>query len=835
MTLSSAITLDDLNNVSIIGYNNITVHCVNGGGLKLWQCSDVIIEGITWIGCGKYDNTNDVPVIELVLGSIMIRIQKCTFQYSLGKAISLDHVLTNAAVIIDNCKFMNNEHYRGHGTAIFFSHVNTNVNIQIANCIFHFNGEAESIVYVDHDHVFSDAYHSIYLNTSSFFYNQGVSVYLPRYFVTLHIIGEVLFENNVAESGAGIYINNNSTIAFNENSNVKFINNSVDHNGTAILINHFSNVIFEQNSKITFQDNKATKGTIYCKDNSNVTFKTTCEVTFSSNLAIQYGAAIYSSDNCHVTFTENSKVTFSNNVVLSTNTYGLVLQHGGTIYSENNSSISFEDNSFTMFTNNVADYGAAIFSFSNSCITFKHSSRVMFNNNNAVSGGAMCSIIDSHIIFKEKSSAMFDNNAVTNEGGAIYTLRSNVSFEGFSTVVFRKNVAEYGGVVFTQDQSDIIFSDDSKVKFTNNSATFGATAFSNTDTKIIATGNSTVILNDRSAKWCNSTCLPYTAAGQGDIVTIDSNGIVWCSDQKAFVCVSKECDCNKFEDLLDGLESNTSINITNTVTLSSVITLEDLNNVSIIGYNNITVNCVDGGGLKLWQCSNLTIEGITWIGCGKYDNTNDVPVIDLVSDSIIIRIQKCTFQYSLGKAISLNYVLTNVAVIIDNCNFMIYNHYRGHGAAIFFLISSNYEININIANCIFQYNGEAESIILIARVVFRYINDYHLPCSIYLNTSSFYSNQGASVYLFGPFTLHINGDVLFENNIAESGAGIYINNSTVIFDENSNVKFINNSVDHNGTAIFTNHFSNVIFEQNCDRLCENQPCTHLVVIRETLV
>ena len=104
--------------------------------------------------------------------------------------------------------------------------------------------------------------------------------------------------------------------------------------------------------------------------------------------------------------------------------------------------------------------------------------------------------------------------------------------------------------MLTEDQSDIIFSDYSTVKFTNNSATFGAIAFSNTNSKIIATGNSTVIFNDHSAKWCNNICLPYT--GQGDVVTIDSNGIVWCSDQKAFVCVSKECNCDKLEDLATG-------------------------------------------------------------------------------------------------------------------------------------------------------------------------------------------------------------------------------------------------------------------------------------------
>jgi len=59
--------------------------------------------------------------------------------------------------------------------------------------------------------------------------------------------------------------------------------------------------------------------------------------------------------------------------------------------------------------------------------------------------------------------------------------------------------------------------------------------------------------------------------------------------------------------------------------------------------------------------------------------------------------------------------------------------------------------------------------------------------------------------------LHINGQVIFENNTAENDAGIHISDySTVIFGKNSNVKFINNS----GAAIFLNDHSIVLFDLN---------------------
>ena len=55
------------------------------------------------------------------------------------------------------------------------------------------------------------------------------------------------------------------------------------------------------------------------------------------------------------------------------------------------------------------------------------------------------------------------------------------------------------------------------------------------------------------------------------------------------------------------------------MTLSSVITLRHLENISIIGYNNVTVLCTYGAQLAVFECNNLIIAGIAWIGCGKYD------------------------------------------------------------------------------------------------------------------------------------------------------------------------------------------------------------------------
>ena len=252
----------------------------------------------------------------------------------------------------------------------------------------------------------------------------------------------------------------------------------------------------------------------------------------------------------------------------------------------------------------------------------------------------------------------FSNN-IASSGGGLFCFHAIISFEGFSATVFSNNFADYdGGAISTLPYSNIIFSKNSAVLFNNNNARFGSTVYSNHDCKIMATGNSTVLFNDHLVKWCNNTCLPYRGFGNTDTITIDSNGVVQCNNRKAFICTSRNCYCKVLEDLLDGLASNVIVNITDNVTLSSSIELNGLENISIIGHNNITVICgIDGGGLYLYSCSKIIVESITWIGCGyDLDIIKDhKPVMEFFRSSGIT-IQNCTFQYSKGQVISLSQI-----------------------------------------------------------------------------------------------------------------------------------------------------------------------------------
>ena len=621
--------------------------------------------------------------------------------------------------------------------------------------------------------------------------------------------------NTASDDGGAIYCITNSSISFQDNSSTTFGNNTVSFEGAAIKAAYNCYISFKGGSSTIFGNNTAVfgGGAISSDTNSHISFKDNTSAIFGNNTAVFGGGAISSDKNSHISFKDNSSTIFGNN------TSDFV---GGAITTIEYSHISFEDNSFTTFSNNNADaYGGSIF-FSVSDISFEDYSSAVLNNSTAKYGGAIYSTTSSPISFEEKSAVEFYNNFATYNGGAINCYVSYLSINEHSTVIFRNNIADYGGAVFAEINSNITFSDNSTITFTTNEAAFGATVYT-VNSKITTKDNSSIIIDNHSAKWCTNTCLPYTV--QSDVVTIDGNGIAWCSDQKAFVCLSTKCYCKSFEDLLnDATGSNAIVNITEEVmTLSSVIRLPKFIK-GIIGFNKLTVICINGGRLSVilaYNYNSFTIEGINWIGCGGYRN-GFTPVILLESfANSYVKIQKCSFKHSIAPVIG-KYTLVqskidtyliqfiDIDIIINYCNFMNNNHYRGHGAAVYYTLSSNTTITVN--NCNFSDNHAASLI---------YISNNN---TVYVNNSSFYNNQGVPMHLSNYSKLHINEKVSFENNVADNGAGIYISHySIVTFDESSTVKFNNNTA-INGT-IYTNVNSNVTFKANCVVTFSNNSAT----------
>ena len=288
VTLSLLVRVSDIENVSIIGHNNPTVNCKSVGRIHITFCKNCIIQGITWDECGtKHIDNHTEPGLMLSYSST-VTIQKCSFQHSVGQAVVLSEV--SGDINIKDCKFVNNSYYGGHGAAVYYlsnNAGNTQFVFIISNCNFSYN-KMKSLMYLEN---ISLKYNKVILTDSIFYNNQGVSVYAIHHIIYLN--GKLLFQNNIAENGAGIYIHDYSTVIFNKNSNVTFIQNAAVNSGGAIFLRNHLVCLFDHNSVATFYNNNATNGTIYTEVSCNMTFKATCEVTFSGNLVTQYGATIF--------------------------------------------------------------------------------------------------------------------------------------------------------------------------------------------------------------------------------------------------------------------------------------------------------------------------------------------------------------------------------------------------------------------------------------------------------------------------------------------------------------------------------------------------------------
>ena len=428
--------------------------------------------------------------------------------------------------------------------------------------------------------------------------------------------------------------------------------------------------------------------------------------------------------------------------------------------------------------------GGAI-SLSHSFLSFRENSSARFYNNIAGKGGAIYSLFsnissgdESSIEFFNNTAMRFGETVVYNEGGGICSIKnSHITFGGNSFTMFHNNTAENNGKsIFNENHSVIRFSHNSTVAFTKNEVMSGVIVYSFDDSRIMVTGNSRVIINDLPAKWCINACIPYPNVGS-DAILIDNNGIVWCSNNiKAFTCISKQCsNCKKLEDILVTTTTVLIANISDAVLLSSSISLENLETISIIGNNKLTVLCVNGSGVSLRNCGSFAVEGITWVGCG--DIFSFQPVLKIYKSIKVTIINNCSFQNSLGGVIIVDNAMGNVT--INDSSFINNNQYKRHGGCIKY-IGSNPSLDkhhFTINNCNFVYNGASNSIVYIRNRGYVYFTNHII-------NSNFYNNKGVPFYLSLPFLESSNivciiGKVSFVNNMAKIGAGIYSESGTV--------------------------------------------------------
>ena len=537
MVLSSIIPLVDLANITITGRNNPTVNCSNSGGLHFISCYNCTIEGIAWVECGFTDEENVYPVLQFY-NSSYITIENCLFQDSIWQAVVLSEMIGD--VNINQCNFLSNKHYEGHGSVIHYSSTKLSkcpANFVIANCNFSDNGQAKSVIYYGP----SDAKlcEHLYLMDSKFHRNKATPIYLATQ--TLFIGGINHFTENVAENGGGLYISDDSTVIFQKSAKVNFKKNVANSNGGAIYLTnhsslifndhleshqleaigkqnnelmlrffnntanrfgqhiyaHNSNIIVSNNANVMFSDSRGDSSAIYSVNNSTITFEgNNCTVFFYNNQAYKTsGGAVYVA-NSIITFMGNSTVYFASNKGIH-NT-------GGAMSIDAYSKVTFKENSTVTFSKNSADHssGGALYIADHSIISFEESSVAYFISNSASFnyGGAM--YIDQYCSVKFTGNALVTfNSNHADKGGALYiSTLSTLTLEGNSSVDFTKNYASDGGAIYMNYKINLTLQENSKLKFsTNNAINYNGGALYIYYSNVIFKGNSFIMFYSNSA------------------------------------------------------------------------------------------------------------------------------------------------------------------------------------------------------------------------------------------------------------------------------------------------------------------------------------------------
>ena len=138
-----------------------------------------------------------------------------------------------------------------------------------------------------------------------------------------------------------------------------------------------------------------------------------------------------------------------------------------------------------------------------------------------------------------------------------------------------------------------------------------------------------------------------------ELISDDDDGTINSSGEDLTYCVDGNCSCSSLDHALDHLTSVVVINITTNATLSSLIEVSNLKNILIMGHNNPIVRCKSIGGIHCITCHNCSIQGITWDGCGTANADNHTEPVLKLSNSSNVTIHGCTFQNSIGQAVTL--------------------------------------------------------------------------------------------------------------------------------------------------------------------------------------
>ena len=164
--------------------------------------------------------------------------------------ILLANTYSNCSIFVKDCEFVDNNSL-GHGAALYiYTDYSNKCYLQIADIMFDHNIAGNSVVYIAQDGFSLDNNIQVQLSTSSFTNNIASSLYLLACDITLS--GVLFFENNTAENGAAMYLDQGTTVAVHNEATVQFISNTATLNGGAIYVDFLCGNIIDGDAANTF-------------------------------------------------------------------------------------------------------------------------------------------------------------------------------------------------------------------------------------------------------------------------------------------------------------------------------------------------------------------------------------------------------------------------------------------------------------------------------------------------------------------------------------------------------------------------------------------------------
>ena len=295
-------------------------------------------------------------------------------------------------------------------------------------------------------------------------------------------------------------------------------------------------------------------------------------------------------------------------------------------------------------------------------------------------------------------------------------------------------------------------------------------------------------------------------------------------------CLEGGYPCSSLDYVLNSIKSNDCVSITSdSVTLSEVVEINNINNITIRGDGNTIIMCHNNSRMTCKNCSNVIIRGITWSGCGDPVNiVNGAINFERIAN---LSIQDCTFQFSKSRAVTIWTVSGLIEIlntrVINNTNYdTIYCHMDPDGTFRCYTDNCNVnggvriqesltETSIRIVNCIFDHNGHVGEVINSEK-------QSPVPCApgyeIADGVGLFINNDNSFLEYKPTFQVNLLiENTTFSSNRGRSGAGAYIktvNSSSIVF---MNTTFNNNSVlnfriNSSALLVFTNHSKMSLFK-----------------------